>query len=96
MFDRKTKGTLTIERSFQTQLNIRCHQAVSGKRETEAHVFHGSREAKVSISIHHIYFLERTKLRFLCDKRDTRCYDSWTDLVGRAIYEDPVVIDFLR
>ena len=96
MCDNKRKGTQTIECSCLSQLYIRCHQAVSGKKSTEAHVFHRSREAKVSISIHYICFPERTKLRFPCDEHDRQCYGSWTDLVGIAIYEDPVVIDSLR
>jgi hypothetical protein len=62
---------------------------------TGTHAFHGPREAKVSISIHYIYRLERTKLQFPCDGHYTQYYGSWTDLVGRSIYEDRVVIDCL-
>ena len=73
----------------------KIRQAVSGREWGRAHVFHGSREAKVSISIHYIYCLERTRLRFPCDEHDMQCYGSWTDLVGKAIYGDLVVIDSL-
>ena len=96
MFDGKSREVQTIECSCQTQLKIRCRLAVSSKKGTETHVFRGSREAKVSTSNHYIYFLERTMLWSPCDAHDTQCYDSWTDLVGRAIYEDLVLIDSLR
>ena len=33
--------------------------------------------------------------RFLRDEYCTQCYGSYMDLVARAIYEDPVVIDYL-
>ena len=66
-----------------------------GGSGTGTHVFHGSREAKASISIHYIYCLEKTRLQFPCDEHHARCYGSWRDLVGRAIYEDPVVFDSL-
>jgi hypothetical protein len=49
----------------------------------------------VSISIRYIYYLERTRLQFPCDEHDMQCYGSWTDLAGRAIYGDLVVVDFL-
>jgi hypothetical protein len=61
----------------------------------QAHVFHGSREANRSISIRYICCLERTTLLFPCDERHLQYYGSWMDLVVRAIYEDPVVIDSL-
>ena len=96
MFDGKSRGAQTIECSCQTQLNIICRQAASSKKGIETHIFHGSIEAKVWISIHHICCLERTMLRSPCDEHDRQCYDSWTDLVGRAIYEDRIVIDSLR
>ena len=36
---RKGEGTTTIECSCQSQLHIKCRQAMSGKEWAEAHVF---------------------------------------------------------
>ena len=91
----RVKGPQTIECSCPSQLYIICHQAMLDREQDRAHVFRGSREEKESISIHYICYLERTRLRYPCDEHDTRCCGSWRDLVGRAIYEDPVVIDSL-
>jgi hypothetical protein len=89
----KVRGPLTIKCFCPSQLHIGRRQSVSDRNGDGAHAFHGSREAKASISIPYIGCLERTRLQFPCDEHRTRCYDSWTGLGGRAIYEDSLVAD---
>jgi hypothetical protein len=94
----KVKGPQTKEWSCLSQLHkkddVRWCWEGSGRG---ANVFHGPKEATLNllISIRYKSFLERTNLQFPRDEHYMQCYGSWMDLVARAIYEDPVVIDSL-
>jgi hypothetical protein len=93
--DRKSEASTNHRMLLPEPARHKIPSVSVGQGVVHAHVFHGPKEVKVSISIHYIYCLERTRLRFPCDEHDMQYYGSWTDLVERAIYEDPVVIDSL-
>ena len=70
----------------------------SGRSGRGAHVFHKSRGVVQNLLISNsgIYFLGRTMSRFPRDEHYVQCCGSLTDLVARAIYEDPVAVDSLQ
>jgi hypothetical protein len=99
IFDNDSEGSTNQSMLLpEPATNKGCYlSCVRREHGTGTHVFHESRVVTRNLltSIPYTLFPRKTRSLFPHDGRYTQYYDSWMDPVARAIYEDPVVTDYL-